>query len=313
DIFKDLRGRVTIDGSSTVFPISELVSKVYGNLASDVQVSLGVSGSGGGFAKFCRGDIDLANASRPMKTEELALCAGNGVDFIEVPVAFDGISVVVHADNSFAACMTLEELAALWEPAAEGRISRWSDVRVGWPERPIRLYAPGLDSGTFDYFTHAVVGQEGSARADFIGSEDDYLLAQDIAGDADGLGFFGFAYYREYRSQLRPVAVDAGAGCVPPDLGSISDGSYRPLSRPLFIYLAASALERPAVAAFVKLYLDLAATAVPRAGYVPLPDRAYALNREWVASRTLGSLWSGSSQVGMSIERLLALEKGALP
>ncbi|MEM8995516.1 MAG: PstS family phosphate ABC transporter substrate-binding protein, partial [Acidobacteriota bacterium] len=309
---REIRGAVRVDGSSTVFPITELVAVAAGELAPDIDIGLGVSGTGGGFQRFCRGDVDIANASRPIKAVERELCAEHGVDYIEVPVAFDGVSVVVHADNPWASCMTLAELETLWRPEAEGLIERWSDVRRDWPGRPIQLYAPGRDSGTFDYFTRAVVGREGAARADFIGSEDDYLLAQDIAADVDAVGFFGFAYFREYRSRLRPVAVDAGAGCVEPTLESIGDGSYRPLSRPLFIYLATPALGRPAVEAFVELYLAVAPDAAERAGYVALPPRAYELNRSRVARMETGSLWAGGSQVGVSIERLLALESGSV-
>ena len=310
-VFTELAGEVIIDGSSTVFPITEAVANVFEKLAPASRVSLGVSGTGGGFKKFCRGETDISDASRPIKASEDQLCAQNGVRYIEVPVAFDGISVVVHADNDWSACMTVQELRSLWRPQAEAAVTTWQHVRQGWPEKQITLYAPGHDSGTFDYFTEAIVGEEGSARADFIGSEDDYLLAQDIAGDGSALGFFGFAYYHEYRQRLNLVAIDAGAGCVEPGEAPIADGSYRPLSRPIFIYLSTDALARADVSSFVALYLDLAPAAVPSVGYVPLPPRAYELNRERVERRTTGSLFADGSQVGISIERLLELEGGA--
>lgn len=304
-----LSGGVVIDGSSTVFPISEEAAVAFRALAPGVELRLGVSGTGGGFAKFCAGELDIAGASRPINEEEAARCAAAGAAFVELPVAYDGLSVVVHPENSWASCMTLDELRRLWEPAAESTLMRWDQLRAGWPTRPIRLYGAGGDSGTYDYFTLAVVGEEGVSRGDYIGSEDDYLLAQDIAADRDGLGFFGYAYYREYADRLRPVAVDAGAGCVAPSVETIASGAYQPLSRPVFIYVRAAALERPEVRAFVQLYITNGADLVTRAGSIPLPARAYELAARRAERVRLGSVFAGGSQLDLSIEQLLALEE----
>lgn len=301
---------IQIDGSSTVFPITEAVAALFEKSQSQTRVQLGVSGTGGGFKRLCRGEIDIADASRPIKRSEHRLCQERGIDFLELPVAFDGISVVVHADNHWCRCLTLDELTTLWAPQAEGKITSWSQLRPEWPDRPLELFAPGADSGTFDYFTRAVLSLEGESRRDFIASEDDYLLAQGVADAVDALGFFGYAYYREYRQDLSLVAIDQGAGCVAPSERTIAEGTYRPLSRPVFIYVRAQSLERDEVSRFVQLYLEKASELVARVGYVPLPERAYRLNRERVESRRLGTLFNGGSQVDMSIEELLAIEGG---
>jgi phosphate transport system substrate-binding protein len=303
-----LTGTIVIDGSSTVFPITEAAGIEFAGLAPDVQIQLGVSGTGGGFSKFCAGETLISDASRPIKQSEAAACAAAGIDFVELPVAFDGLSVVVQRENDWATCMTLDELKRIWEPAAEGQITSWAQVRTGWPERPLALYGAGRDSGTFDYFTQAIVGEEGAARNDYTASEDDYLLAQDIAANPDGIGFFGYAYYSEYRDQLNLVAVDAGAGCVTPNNATISDGSYQPLSRPIFIYVRSDALDQPATAAFVEYYLSNAARLVTEVRYTPLPLRAYELAAKRVTQRITGSVFNGGSQVGVSIEQLLELE-----
>lgn len=304
---------VRIDGSSTVFPISEAVAGLYERENPSIPVLLGVSGTGGGFEKFCQGEIDIADASRPIKTEEKERCRKHGIELVEVPVAFDGISVVTHRDNHWSSCLTVDELARLWSPDAEGRGNRWSELRPDWPDRPVHLFGPGTDSGTYDYFTHAVLGKEGRSRLDFSASEDDYLLAQDIADAPGSLGFFGFAYYREYQDRLRLVAVDQGTGCIEPSEESIAQGRYRPLSRPLFLYVQAEALQRPEVRRFIDLYLSEAPRLVPQVGYVPLPARAYQLARERVAAPRLGSIFDGGSQVGVSIESLLEAESRAAP
>jgi len=304
-----LGGTVVIDGSSTVFPITEAVAAEFRAAAPGVAVQLGVSGTGGGLKKFCAGEIDVAEASRPIKLEEEAACAANGIGFIEVPLAFDGISVVVHRDNTWADCLTRAELKRLWEPAAAGAITTWRQLRPEWPDTPIQLYGAGADSGTFDYFTSAIVGSEGASRNDYIGSEDDYLLAQDIAGTPGALGFFGYAYYREYQDRLKLVAIDAGDGnCVTPDEQSIAAGDYQPLSRPMFMYVRPDALDRPEVAAFIEFYLADLARVVRQVRSVPLPARAYELAAERLSQRRLGSIFGGGSQIGVSIERLLELE-----
>ena len=303
-----LTGTIVIDGSSTVFPITELVAREFAAVAPMVRVQLGVSGTGGGFKKFCAGEIDLAAASRPIKQSEIAACQALGIRYVEVPVAFDGLSVVVHPDNTWVTCLSVAELKRLWEPSATGRITLWQQLRPEWPASRIQLYGAGADSGTFDYFTAAIVGSEGESRSDYIGSEDDYLLAQDIAADPEALGYFGYAYYHEYQDRLRLVAIDAGDGCVAPSEATIAAGTYRPLSRPVFVYIRLDALERPAVAAFVAFYLHDLARVVQRTHYVPLPPRAYELAARRVRERKPGSVFGGGSQINVSIEELLLLE-----
>lgn len=308
EIMTDLRGEVRIDGSSTVFPITEHAARRFRELAPEVDVSLGVSGSGGGFARFCGGETDISGASRPMKQDEVERCGANDVVFIHLPLAYDGISVVVGADNDWVECMTVAELGQMWAPEAEEVITSWGMVRPEWPDRPLLLRAPGLDSGTYDYFTAATVGQEGVSRLDFIGSEDDYLIAQDVLEDPGALGFFGYAYLAEYGGLLRGVAIDAGAGCVAPSVETIVDGSYQPLSRPLFLYVRADSLDRPEVAAFLQLYLEHAKEFIELARYVPLPPRAYELAMDRLERRVTGSIFADGAQLGVSIEELLSIE-----
>jgi len=303
-----LSGTIVIDGSSTVFPITEIVAMQFGSVVPEVQITIGVSGTGGGFEKFCAGETAISNASRPIKAEEMAECEERGIDFIELPVAYDGISVVVNPENNWAQCMTTDELRLLWEPAAEGTVLRWNQIRADWPDEPVTLYGPGRDSGTYDYFTDALVGAEGLSRRDFTGSEDDYVLVQNVADNRSALGFFGYAYYVEHVETIRAVQIDAGRGCVAPSEATIVSGAYQPLSRPLFIYVRADAFDRPEVAEFVAFYLVNAARLVQEARYVPLPLAAYELAQARVAERKLGSVFSGGSQVGLSIEELLVLE-----
>ena len=303
-----LTGTIVIDGSSTVFPITEAAALEFAAIAPDVQVQLGVSGTGGGFKKFCAGETLISDASRPIKQSEAEECAAKNIAFIELPVAFDGLSVVVHKQNSWASCLTVAELKKMWEPTAEGVMKTWSQVREGWPDQPLSLYGAGRDSGTFDYFTSAIVGEEGVARNDFTASEDDYLLAQDIAADPNALGFFGFSYYSEYQDRLKLIEVDNGTGCVAPNNTTIAGGSYQPLARPIFIYVRADALEQPAVSAFVSYYLANAPRLVAQVRYTPLPGPVYDLAVARLSRRVIGSVFGGGSQVGVSIEELLKLE-----
>jgi phosphate transport system substrate-binding protein len=302
---------LVIDGSSTVFPITEAVALAFGQQAPKVKLQLGVSGTGGGFKKFCAGESDMAAASRPIKQSELAECAQAGIEFIELPVAFDGISVIAHVENSWVDCLSVEELRRIWEPAAQGRITSWRQIRAEWPDEPLVLYGAGADSGTYDYFTGAIVGHEGLSRSDYTGSEDDYLLGQDLAKDQHGLGFFGYSYYLEFQQALKLIAIDSGAGCVEPSLSSISDGSYTPLSRPLFLYVRADALERPALERFVWFYLSQAPSLVAEARGIPLTARLYDLAQQRFEQRILGSAFAGDLPLGLSLETLLSLEEGA--
>jgi phosphate transport system substrate-binding protein len=269
-----LAGAVAIDGSSTVFPISEAVAEEFQIENADVRVTVGFSGSGGGFKRFCAGETDISDASRPINDDERATCAAAGIEFTEVPVAWDGLSVIVNPANDFVSCLTTAELRRIWEPGST--VTTWSDVRPSWPAEPIRLYGPGTDSGTFDYFTETINGESGASRPDFQASEDDNILVQGIAGDEFALGYFGYAYYAENSDRLKLVEVDGGDGCVAPSDATIEDGSYAPLARPLFIYVKHASLLRPEVLAFVRFYLENAPTLVPSTGYHALSADEYA-------------------------------------
>jgi len=282
-----LSGTIKVDGSSTVFPITEAVAEEFGALHRDVRVTVGVSGTGGGFKKFTVGETSFSGASRPIQDEEIAACAEHGIEFIELPVAYDGIAVVVHSENQFAQTLTVDELQAMW--SAGTTVRTWADVRPGWPDREFRLYAPGQDSGTFDYFTEVINGQSGNCRPDATFSEDDNVLVRGVSGDKDGIGFFGFAYYAENQDKLSLVAVDAGEGPIHPSMDTIADGSYAPLSRPLFIYVSKEHTSRPEVDAFATFYLTEGRDLVREVGYVPLPDAASAAALERYRNRVTGS------------------------
>jgi phosphate transport system substrate-binding protein len=271
---QNLSGTIEIDGSSTVFPISEAVAEEFGPATGGtVQVTVAYSGTGGGFKRFCAGETAISDASRPIKDSEKALCQQNGVEPIEVQVAIDGLAVVVHPENSVVECLTVAELKRMWEPGS--RVARWSEVRAGLPNEPIKLYGPGTASGTFDYFTEAVMGEAGKSRGDYTASEDDNVLVQGVRGDRNALGYFGYAYYVENRGQLKAIGVDGGSGCVQPTPETVKSGQYAPLSRPLFIYVSRAALQRPEVAAFARYYLEKAPELVTEVGYVPLETARY--------------------------------------
>lgn len=262
-----------MDGSSTVFPIAEAVAEEFQIANPDVRVTVGVSGSGGGFKRFCAGETDLSNASRPISDSEREDCAAAGVQFTELSVAWDGLSVIANPQNEFAQCLSVEDLRRIWEPGTS--VTTWRDVRSEWPAEEIRLYGPGTDSGTFDYFTETVNGESGASRPDFQASEDDNILVQGVAGDQYALGYFGYAYYAENASRLKLLQVDGGAGCVAPSDETIEDGTYAPLSRPLFVYVKHSALSRPEVKAYVSFMLENASELVPSTGYHALSAEEY--------------------------------------
>jgi phosphate transport system substrate-binding protein len=305
---------VKADGSSTVFPITEAVAEEFRKVKPEVQVTVGISGTGGGFKKFCAGETDLSNASRPIKQTEVELCDKNKVEYIELPVAYDGIAIVVNPKNTWATEITTEELKKLWEPEAQGKVMKWSDVRPGWPEQDIHLFGAGVDSGTYDYFTEAIVKKEHASRGDYTSSEDDNILVQGISKDELALGFFGFAYYDENKDKLKLVPVDDGkaengAGPIPASAETIRNNTYQPLARPIFVYVSKQSLGRPEVAELVKFYLTSAPKLVGEVGYVPLPERAYQLAQGRVDAKKTGSIFAGKgSQVGVSIEQLLAEE-----
>lgn len=269
----DLSGEIRIDGSSTVFPITEAVAEEFNAVQPNVKIPVGVSGTGGGFTKFIAKETDISDASRPIKDEEATSAQEAGVEYVELKVAFDGLSVLVNPENTWVDYLTVEELQKIWAP--DSTVKTWSDIRAEWPAEEIVFYAPGTDSGTFDYFTEEINGESGAIRSDFTGSEDDNVLVQGIAGDKNAIGFFGFAYYEENQDKLKLVPIDNGNGPITPSFDTIKDGSYAPLSRPLFIYVNKEALNRAEVKEFVTFYLENAKDLVPDVGYVALPDEEY--------------------------------------
>jgi phosphate transport system substrate-binding protein len=282
----NLSGAISADGSSTVFPITEAMAEEFGKEHEGaVRVTVGSSGTGGGFKRFCAGEVDISNASRAIKDTEAEACRQAGIEYVEMPIAFDGLSVVVNPKNSFAQCLTVAELKKVWEPGS--KVQRWSQVRVGFPDQPLKLYGPGTNSGTFDYFTEAIAGKAQASRADYTASEDDNVLVQGVAGDENGLGYFGYAYYAENKQRVKLLGVDGGSGCVTPTPETIKNGTYKPLSRPLFIYVSKKALARPEVQAFIRFYNENAALLVPEVGYVPREANEYQEN--------LGKLGAGST------------------
>ncbi|MHA6281156.1 PstS family phosphate ABC transporter substrate-binding protein [Salinimicrobium sp. CAU 1759] len=275
---------ISIDGSSTVYPVTEAIAEEYRSEAPGTDITIGVSGTGGGFQKFGRGEVAITNASRPIKEDERAIAESNGISFVELEVAYDGLAVVVNPENDWVNCFTVEQLKKIWEPGAQGNITRWNQIDPSWPDEEIHLFGPGVASGTFDYFTEAIVGKSGSSRGDYTASEDDNVLVQGVSGDKFGLGFFGLAYYEENSDKLRMVAVDGREGCVEPTAETVSNGSYAPLSRPLYIYVNSSSLENPAVIDFVEFYLDQAPQLLQDVGYIPLTDEEYKRERQKFAS-----------------------------
>ena len=297
NMYASLSGDIPIDGSSTVFPITEAVAEEFGNLTGrNVRVVVGISGTGGGFKKFCANETVISDASRPIKQKEVDLCAAAGVEYIELPVAIDGLSVVVNPANDFVDCLTVDQLNTIWKPESEGVITHWDQVNPDWPHEEIRMYAPGVDSGTFDYFTEAINGDGGVSRGDFVASEDDNVLVQGISGDKYSIGYFGYAYYVENRDKVKVVPVDGGNGCIAPTDDAINNGSYAPLSRPLFIYARADAVQNAHVSEFVQYYLsDHGQQLAASVGYIPFPETVYDLIRSRFEAGTTGTVFGGDN------------------
>lgn len=268
-----LEDDIAIDGSSTVYPITEAAAEEFGAVAPNVRVAVGIAGTGGGFKKFCNGEIDISNASRAIKQEEKDACAAAGVEYTELQIGLDGLSVVVNPGNDFVSCLTTEQLKMIWD--VDSPVASWKDVDPNFPDQPLALYGPGTDSGTFDFFTEVINGKAKQSRSDYTASEDDNVLVQGIEGDANALGYFGMAYYLENQDKLKAVAIDSGAGCVAPSFETVADGTYKPLSRPLYIYVSNAALARPAVYEFVKFYLTNAPQLVTETDYVPVEQTIY--------------------------------------
>lgn len=301
---------IKIDGSSTVFPITEAMAEQFqAETKGKVRTTVGISGTGGGFKKFCRDAIDITGASRPILAQEMQDCKAAGVDYIELPIAYDALTVVVNPANDWVSSITTEELQKIWEPAAQGKITQWNQVRAEWPDVPLNLYGAGSDSGTFDYFTEAVVGKAKSSRGDYTASEDDNVLVQGVSQDNNALGYFGYAYYVENQDKLKAVAVNNGQGeAVLPSEETVETGSYQPLSRPIFIYVNSKSLQKPEVKQFVEFYLKNAAALVKEAKYIPLPAPAYAMALEHLNNGKTGTVFGGEAAVGVTIEALLQRE-----
>lgn len=270
---QQLSGTIKIDGSSTVGPISEAVAEEFMAQHPDVKVTVGISGTGGGFKKFTTGELDISDASRQIKDEEKTAAEKNSIEYVEIPVAYDGISIVVNNANDWAKSITIDDLNKIWNP--DSKIASWKQVRAEWPDEKLILYGPGTDSGTFDYFTDEINGEEGASRTDYTASEDDNVLVQGVAGDKGALGYFGYAYYKENADKIKALPVDGGSGAIDPTEETIKDGGYKPLSRPLYIYVSKKALDRPEVKEFIKFYLTEGVSLVPEVGYVPLNDTDY--------------------------------------
>jgi len=302
---------IKIDGSSTVFPVAEAFAEEFQiSKRGKVRVTVGMSGTGGGFKKFCRGETDMSNASRPISAEEMENCRKAGVKYIELPVAFDALTVVVNPNNNWVKgnAMTVADLRKMWEPSAQGRITSWKQVRSEWPAERLMLFGPGADSGTFDYFTEAVNGKSKASRGDFTASEDDNTLVQGVVNNKSALGYFGFAYYAAHKDKLRAVAIDGGKGPVMPSIENVINGTYSPLSRPLFIYVRDTSANRPEVREFVQFMMTKGAGLVSEVGYVPLPQSAYDLALKHFNGKKLGTVFGGHNQVGITIDELLAME-----
>ena len=301
---------IQIDGSSTVFPITEAVSEEFQKAKKGaVKVTVGIAGTGGGFKKFCRGETDISDASRPILKQEMETCKQSGVQYIELPIAYDALTVMVNPKNDWVKALTVPDLKKMWEPAAQGKVTTWNQVRSEWPNSPLKLFGPGADSGTFDYFTEAIVGKAKSSRGDFTASEDDNVLVQGIANDRNALGYFGFAYYIENQKKLKAAPIDAGKGPVLPSAKTVEDGSYQPLSRPIFIYISKKSLDsRPEVREYVEFYLKNAPTLVKQVKYVALPQNAYTIGLEHVKKGKVGTVFGGEAEVAIKIDELLKRE-----
>lgn len=298
---------IKIDGSSTVYPITkEIVGRFQGNQEFPVEIALEVSGTGGGFDKFCRGETDINNASRPIQLDEMAACDQAAVRYIELPVAFDALTVVINQQNNWLDNITIEELAKIWSPSSQHKITRWNQINPNFPDRPLNLYGPGSDSGTFDYFTEAIIGETGSSRTDYVASEDDNIIVRAVSQDPNALGYFSLAYYEQYSDGMKAVGIDSGNGAILPSEETVVDATYQPLSRPLFIYVnAVSVQNNPALRQFIDFYLAQAPKTSNEVGYIPLPEEAYHINKVAFHRGEVGTVFEGKSQFNLTISELL--------
>jgi len=306
---------VKVDGSSTVFPITEAVAEEFQKGSGGIKVMVGISGTAGGFKRFCRGETDVSDASRPIKASEISACKEGGVEYIELPVAYDGLAVVVSKDNDWVDHLTVKELKKIWEPDAQGVVTKWSQVRTGFPDENISLFGPGTDSGTFDYFTEAINGKSGKSRGDYTASEDDNVLVEGVSSEEGGLGYFGLAYYEANKNKLKLVSVDDendgnGSGPILPSAETVMNSTYQPLARPIFIYINAAAAKKEYIRKFVEYYLKNAAGLVEEVGYIPLQDESYDAALKRFESGINGSVFGSSgANVGVKMADLLLMEK----
>ena len=302
---------IKIDGSSTVYPITEAVAEEFQKAKKNaIKVTVGISGTGGGFKKFCRDETDLSNASRPITKKEMEDCKAAGVEYVEMPVAFDALTVVINPKNTFLKEATVAELKTMWEPAAQGKVTKWNQVNPAWPDAPIKLFGAGADSGTFEYFTEAIVGKAKSSRGDYTASEDDNVLVQGVSRDVNAIGYFGYAYYAENMARLKalPIVNPKTDKAVAPAEKTVIDGTYQPLSRPIFVYVKAKSLQKPEVQEFIEFYMKNASKLTKEVKYVPLPAAAYTGNLEHVKKKKYGTVFGGQNEVGITIEDLMKRE-----
>jgi phosphate transport system substrate-binding protein len=300
---------IQIDGSSTVFPITEAMAEEFQKAKKGkVKVTVGIAGTGGGFKKFCRAETDISDASRPILKQEMEACKNAGVEYFELPIAYDALTVIVNPKNDWVKALAIPDLKKMWEPSAQGKVTNWNQVRSEWPNAPLKLFGPGADSGTFDYFTEAIVGKAKSSRGDFTASEDDNVLVQGIANDRNALGYFGFSYYVENQNKLKAVPIDGGKGAIGPSAKTVEDGTYQPLSRPIFIYVSKKSMDKPEVREFVEFYLKNAPILVKQVKYVPLPQSVYTTGAEHLKKGKVGTMFGGEAEVGVKIEDLMKRE-----
>ena len=302
---------IKIDGSSTVYPITEAVAEEFQKAKKNaIKVTVGISGTGGGFKKFCRDETDISDASRPITAKEMEDCKAAGVQYIEMPVAFDALTVVVNPKNAFLKQASVEEMKTLWEPAAQGKVMKWNQVNPAWPDAPVKLFGAGADSGTFEYFTEAMVGKAKSSRGDYTASEDDNVLVQGVSRDVNAIGYFGYAYYAENKAKLRalPIVNPKTGKAVEPSAANVENGTYAPLSRPIFIYVKAKSFEKPEVKEFVEFYMKNGAALTKEVKYVPLPAHAYVGNVEHMNKKKLGTIFGGHNEIGITIEDVMKRE-----
>jgi phosphate transport system substrate-binding protein len=303
---------VKVDGSSTVYPITEVIAEDFQKSKKNaIKVTVGISGTGGGFKKFCRGETDVQDASRPILKSEMADCKSAGIDYIELPIAFDALTVVINPKNTFIKSLSVEQLKKMWEPTAQGKVMNWNQVDPSFPNAPLKLFGAGADSGTFDYFTEAINGKSKASRGDFTASEDDNVLVQGVSRDVNAIGYFGLAYYLENKDKLRAVPIIAGPGKPPvsPSEETVLAGNYQPLARPIFIYVNTKSLAKPEVKEFVNFYLTHGAKAAKEVQYVPLPAKAYEIGKGRLAGMKTGTIFAGHADVGVKFDDVLADSK----